>query len=312
MTSGRDIAIVGATHVLARDLAEHLAKAGFGGDRIELFDLEEHAGLLTNYGDEARVMLDAAENSLGEFSVVCFCGLSETTTRFAPQAEQAGVVIDCSGAFAAGDDVTFIDMEGSPGAGGTLAVPTSGTLLLSRLATVTDLADSTCTVFLPASDLSDAATAELSQQAAALLNFGDSPADVLGRRLAFDIWPDATPPDGAANRIRAELEALGVTPPALAALRGSIFHGVAASVHFPHLGAEDLRATLAAHAGVETESDGDTAVDSPGRVAGKSGLFVGAVEALPGGGAWAWLLLDNHIAAVEAAVRAIEVRLDPS
>ncbi len=175
-----------------------------------------------------------------------------------------------------------------------------------------DLSNATCTVLLPASDLSDAATDELSQQAAALLNFGDSPDDVLGRRLAFDIWPDATPPVGAAHRIRAELEALGISAPALAALRGSIFHGVAASIHFPNLAADDLQAALARGDGVVSGSQDDVTVDSPGRVAGKTGLFLGSVESMPGGGSWGWFLLDNHIAAVESAVRAIEVRLDPS
>jgi len=303
------VAIVGATSVLGGDLKDRLATAGYAGDAVELLDLEEHVGLLTQYGDEARVILAAADESLAGFEVVCFCGDRQTVERFAGPAAAAGTAIDCTGCLAAEQKVELVDQTGSPGATGLLAIPLGATLMLEQLAGVIDLADATCTLMLPASELSDAGTEEMAQQASALLSLGESPDDVFGRRLAFDAWPDATRPEGAAGRIRGELERLGIQAPALHAVRGSIFHGIAASIYVPQQDADSLAAALGPIAAIGAETEEKSPVDSPVRVAGRDGLHVGELRDDPRGGAWMWLLLDNHRATTKAALKAIDVRM---
>jgi len=303
------VAIVGATSVLGRDLKDRLATAGYSGDAVELLDLEEHVGLLTEYGDEARVVLAAADQSLSGFEVVCFCGERQTVDRFAAPAAAAGTAIDCTGSVNAEQTVALVDGEGSPGATGLLAVPLGATLLLAQLDGVIDLPAATCTVILPASELADAGTDEMAQQASALLSLGEAPDEVFGRRLAFDAWPDATRPDGAAGRIRGELEQLGIQPPALHAIRGSIFHGIAASLYVPDRNADSLATALAPVAAIGAKTDDKSPVDSPVRVAGRDGLHVGELRDDPRGGAWVWLLQDNHRAITGAALRAIDVRM---
>ena len=303
------VAIVGATSVLGSDLRHRLSTAGYSGDAVELLDLEEHVGLLTEYGDEARVVLAAAEESLAGFEVVCFCGERQTVERFAGPAAEAGTAIDCTGILSADPTVSLVDQEGSPGATGLLSIPLGATLMLAQLDGVIDLAGATGTLILPSSELSDAGTEELAQQATALLSLTESPDDVFGRRLAFDAWPDATQPDGAAGRIRGELEQLGIEASALYAVRGSIFHGIAACIYIPGQDAASLVSALGPVAAIEAETDDKSPVDSPARVAGRDGLHVGDVRDDPRGGAWIWLLQDNHRAITGAALRAIDVRM---
>ena len=303
------VAIVGATSVLGDDLKHRLAAAGYSGDAVALLDLEEHVGLLTEYGDEARLVLAAADESLGGFVVVCFCGGRQTVERFAAPAAAAGTAIDCTGYLAAEQTVELVDQQGSPGASGLLAIPLGATLMLAQLNAVIDLPATTCTVMLPASELSDAGTEEMAQQASALLHLGEAPNEVFGRRLAFDAWPDATRPEGAAGRIRDELEQLGIQAPALHAVRGSIFHGIAASIYVPQRDAASLATALGPIAAIGAETDDKLPGDSPVRVAGRDGLHVGELRDDPRGGTWMWLLQDNHRAITSAALKAIDVRL---
>ncbi|NKB89772.1 MAG: hypothetical protein GKS06_16280 [Acidobacteria bacterium] len=303
------VAIVGPSHVLGSDLKDRLAAAGYPGDAVELLDLDEHVGLLTEYGEEARVVLEAADETLTRFEVVCFCGDHQTTERFAPAAAAAGTAIDCTGSLALEPGVDLVAPDGSPTLSGLLVVPQAGTLLLAGIGSALDLAGAACSLALPASDFSDAGTNELSEQAAALLNFGESPDDVFGRRLAFDVWPDATRPHGAGRRISAELERLGVTAPAIHATRGSTFHGVAASLYLPTHSPEAVRAALAEVATLDGHTNDNEPVDSPARVAGLDGIHAAGLREDPAGGSWVWLTVDNHRAATATALAAVDARL---
>ena len=255
---------------------------------------------------------EAAEATVREHQLVCFCGDPTAAQQFAPVVVAAGgTVIDCTDAHASAADSTLIDAEGSPGATGLLVTPQAGTLLLALLANAVGehIRKAVATVLLPASELSDTGTEELAGQAAAMLNFGDAPLENFGRRLAFDTWLDTTPPAGAAEAIRKQLATLGVPAPALTALRVSVFHAVGASVHFPATPADELRDALQG-AGVPidaTNSDGQL-IDSPSRVAGSSELHVCGVRS-EGAGSWLWSLLDNHHAAAANALGAIRLRL---
>lgn len=303
---------MGSSSVLGADLKDLLARTGYPGRTVELLDLDDQIGLITKYGDEARVTLEAAEDSVREYQLVCFCGDPTAAERFAPVVVAAGgTAIDCTSAHNAATDVTLINAEGSPEATGLLAVPQGGTLLLAILGSALGerFANAVATVLLPASELSDAATEELVGQATSMLNFGDSPQDTFGRRLAFDAWPDATPPVGAAAAIRRQLHSLTLPQPALTALRISVFHATAAAVYVPETSIEELRDMLH-HGGIRVEvtnSDGEM-IDSPTRVAGRPELHACGIRQ-EAAGSWLWALLDNHLAAAAVALAAIKSRI---
>jgi hypothetical protein len=301
------IAIVGPATMLGSDLKDRLAAAGYPGEAVELLDLDDHVGLLTDYGDEARVVLEAADASLRGFELVCFCGDPQTTTRFAPAAAERGTAIDCTGVMSAEPDTGLLGIDGSPHSTGLLVVPHAATLLLVELGTSIDLTSASCTIVLPASEQADAGTEEMAEQASALLNLAEMPDEVFGRRLAFDIWPDATRPAGTASRIRTELEQLGVTAPALRVLHGSTFHGVAASLYVPSATAKEATAMLADVTVQDATNDGDP-IDSPARVVGRDGPHV-ELRDDPAGGCWVWLIADNYRAVTASTLHAIDVRL---
>lgn len=312
MTKPTRLALVGAASVLGTDIKDLLFATGYPGQTVELLDLDDQIGLITKYGDEARVTLEAAEDSVREYQLVCFCGDPTAAQRFAPVVVAAGgSVIDCTSAHSSATDASLIDAEGSPEATGLLVAPTGGALLLAQLGAALgeQFANAVATVLLPASEISDAGTEELVGQATSMLNFGDSPQDTFGRRLVFDAWPDATPPAGAAEAIRQQLRRLNMPQPALTALRVSVFHATAATVYVPDTLSEDLRDTLSRR-GVRvdaTNSDGEV-IDSPTRVAGHSGLHVYGIRQEAAGN-WLWALLDNHRAAATIALAAISARL---
>ena len=311
MSTQTSLALVGSSSVLGGDLKDLLATTGYPGRSVELLDLEDQIGLITKYGDEARVTLLAAENSVREHQLVCFCGDPAAAQQFAPVVVAAGgTVIDCTSAHSSATDRILIDTEGSPGASGLLVVPKAGTLLLSALATALGgrLAHAVATVLLPASELSDAGTEELASQAAAMLNFSDGPHESFGRRLAFDTWLDATPPVSAAETIRQQLASLNLLAPALTALRVSVFHATAASIYLPGTSSEELRDILhQQEIQIDMANADGERIDSPVRVAGHSELYVSDIRA-EAAGCWLWALLDNHQATAMTALAAIRSR----
>ena len=52
------LALVGASSLLGVEVKDQLAASGVPRDAVTLFDLKEVAGVLTEYGDEARVFAE--------------------------------------------------------------------------------------------------------------------------------------------------------------------------------------------------------------------------------------------------------------
>ncbi len=302
------LALVGAASTLGREVKDALAASGVPGGRLALLDLDEHVGLVTDYGDEARTVLEATIEELREHALVCFAGAADTTRRFAPLVAEGGAVaIDCLGVCGGHRDAVLAAAARElplPGRdrGAILLVPHPATQLLQRLAEALGerLRQAVVTLLLPATDTAGGAE-ELAAQAAAVLNFGDGPEQVFGRRLAFDVWPEGEP--GVAARVCEELVALDLPVPALAALRVSVFHVLAANVWIEGLDADTARAALS-KAGVDAAGPGagHPAVDSPVRAAGAVAPTLGAVRELPDRGVYLWLLLDNTQAIAGRAV----------
>jgi aspartate-semialdehyde dehydrogenase len=308
MTDDR-LALVGAASLLGREIKERLAESGLPGEAIVLLDLDDEAGLVTDYGDEARVVAEAAASSLRGHKIVCFCGDDSTTRQFAPIVlDDGATIIDCLGVLHEEARVW-----GAPDAAAArvLTIPHGGTALLSALGEAIDLEGAAATLMLPASELHDSGPEELAQQAAALLSFdAEEKGGVFGRRQAFDMWPDAGAKGGPAVRVRAELRALGATVPRLTTVRVPVFHSIAATLLLPGATAEETLAKLHdAGIGVDDEARGER-IDSPARVAGHAGIRIADVRPDPAGGTWLWALADNYLMAASAVVEIAATHLD--
>lgn len=305
------VALVGATSQVGQELKGQLARVGYPGNRIELLDLEDEVGLVTDYGDEARVVLEAARGSLAAFRLACFCDSPAAARELAPAVtESGGLVVDCTGAFA-GDAGPLAGDGSDPGPGDIVTVPHPGTLLLRSLAVGAGLEGAVSTLLLPASERHSGGAENMARQAAALLNFGETSADdgeAFGRRIAFDLWPDD---GGVGERIAAELQRLGLSCPRLFVLRAPVFHSLSATLWIPEREPRDVADALgAAGVAVDARDDRRRRIDSPARAAGRHGPHVASLRA-DGGGTWAWAVLDNHHAVAAAALQVLAAHLQP-
>ena len=313
---GLRLALVGATSLLGIELKDQLAASAVPRDAITLFDLEEVAGVLTEYGDEARVFAETVAEDVLAHELICFCGDPATAGQYLDAIRDAGKLgIDCTNAWLDEPDAfTWIPGVSAPprvSDDRTIVIPPAACLMLgATLAALGEAGErAVATIFIPASDFGRAGMQELSQQSTAVLNLEEVDVAVFGRQLAFDIWPAAGERGGGAGALASLLARLGFEVPALQLLSAPIFHGMAMSLFLPDADADEVStALLAAGIGVGAE-DGEP-IDSPVLVTGAPGLH--AIDVRPDRhGVWLWLTIDNLHARAAAAVAAIHALSEP-
>ncbi len=308
--NGVRLALVGAASLLGKELKDQLAASGVPPDAVTLFDLEELAGILTDYGDEARVFADTVAENVLAHELVCFCGEPTTAASYLDRIRRGGALgIDCTDAWLE-DPGTFAWIPGvseapSGSDGRTIVIPPAPCLMLgATLAALGELGDrAAATVFIPASDLDKAGLQELSQQSTAVLNLEEVDIEVFGRQLAFDIWPAASDRAGDDSALASLLTRLGFAAPALQIVSVPVFHGMAMSLFVPDADTDKVSTALV-DAGITVGAEDGAPVDSPVLVTGAPGLY--AIDVRPDrDGVWRWLTIDNLHARAAAATAAI-------
>ena len=316
------IALVGASSLLGKELKELLASAGYPGDAVALLDLDELAGLITEYGDEARVLSETAEEEILRQDLVCFCGDQTMVHEHLRKVLEAGhLALDCTGAWLNEPDALLsLPSAGcvpSPRPGSAIVLPSATTQLLAPVvAALGGGAEGlAATVLLPASEPGEEGLNELARQSVAVLNLEEIPDIVFGRQQAFDIWPEPDTSGGLETGAREaeHLRQLGLPVPAVAVLRAPVFHSLSATLHLPGQAVDSVLERLA-QGGLVSEdmvAADQEQIDSPVRVSGTSGVRVGRVWTDDQGGTWLWVLLDNLLARAEAAASTIRALLPP-
>jgi len=310
------LALVGAASLLGQEIKSQLAASGLPGDAVALFDLDELAGVLTDYGNEARVFAEAVAERVLNHELVCFCGDQGTATAYLDALlEGGGLSLDCTGAWLEDDRVSLWAPGVNPpphfAEHRATTMPPATTLMLARtMAALGDLGSgASANIFLPSSERGDGGLHEMSQQATAVLNLLDVEDAVFGRQQAFDLWmPPADDPMGAAS-LGANMARLDVPVPAINVLSASVFHGMALSVFIPGAESSAVGAALQ-DAGIEgvRQEGGEDAIDSPVQVVGHSGIHGVEVRA-DADGVWIWLVADNLRTRAAAAVAAVHTLL---
>jgi aspartate-semialdehyde dehydrogenase len=310
------LALVGAASLLGKEIKDQLAASGFPGTALALLDFEEVAGVLTEYGDEARVFADTVAERVLRHELACFCGNREQAAGHLEGLLAAdGLGLDCTGAWLA-DPRAFAWIPGvtaTPRLHKQRAIvipPASALLLGGTVAALGELVErASINVFLPATERGDAGFEELSQQSTAVLNLLAVDETVFGRQQAFDMWlPSAEHPLSAAS-LGATLDRLGLPVPALEVVSAPVFHGMALSMFVAGAGGDTVRDALEG-GGIdvlEATAARDEA-DSPVRIVGRGGLRAVAVRE-EARGAWVWLVTDNLHTRAAAAVAAIHTLL---
>jgi aspartate-semialdehyde dehydrogenase len=251
------IAIVGASSLAGKELADELGESLLAASDVTLLDDEEVAGdvagQIASVGDEAAVIQTIDASSFERMDFVFFAGTPEATRKHWGAARMAGAsIVDMTGALEGepGVEVRAPFVRASMGLKATLghqdfatvavvaAAPAAVMLALvaERLKTKLPLQHLAATIIEPASEHGREAMDELHQQTVNLLSFQNLPRDQYDAQVAFNVLP--TLGAGAkvdlaasAGRIARHYALVGPELPPLEAqvVHGPVFHGYVAS-----------------------------------------------------------------------------------
>jgi aspartate-semialdehyde dehydrogenase len=248
------IAIVGASSLAGKELADELGESLLAASDVTLLDDEAITGTIAAVGDEAAVILPIDGASFERMDFVFFAGEPETTLKYWGAARMAGAsIVDMTYALegeagvavrapfvraalrrkAAAEDLDFATVAV------VAATPAAVMLALvaERLQAKLRLKSLAATIFEPASEHGREAMDELHQQTVNLLSFQNLPKEQYDAQVAFNVLPSlgelARVDLGAsAARIVRHYGLVGEGLPALEAqmVHGPVFHGYVASV----------------------------------------------------------------------------------
>ncbi len=320
-------AIVGASTLLGKELAEELSGATDVLWDITLFDAEDAGGTMTAAGDEALLIQPIADDSLIGMDLVFFAGDGPTALRFWKVAHAAGAsIVDLTGALEglpgvqvrsplveggiAPDLATIAELSAHP-----VAIMLS--LVASRLRGA-GLKRLAATVLQPASELGNAGVEELHQQTVSLLSFKPLQKDTYDAQVAFNQIASL----GSAAKTNLERtrdtihRQIGILADEAAAhsvtlqlLQAPVFHGYTASVFLEisqEMDEKALRALLFRDLSqlIDEESASNEMAAGKGEVL----LRIAPADTKEGSAFWLWMAADNlRLAARNAAACALEL-----
>jgi len=242
------VAIVGASSLRGKELADALSDSSFAAAEFMLLDDAETIGQLEAVGEEAAVVLRIHSDAFDRVDYAFFTGTPEMTRQYWQDAHRAGAsIIDMTGALDAEPGVIVAapwvaDVLGasisSPDLQTTAIVPAHPAavtlaLLMGRLQKAFTVRSVWATVFEPASEQGRAGMDELHQQTVNLLSFHGLPKAVFGLQIAFNLT-SVLGVDGTANlaaitqRIRSHYAALSqnrLPHLSLQVAQAPVFHG---------------------------------------------------------------------------------------
>jgi len=299
-------AVVDASTLLGKELAEELNDSTAAVWDLTLLDGAEVGGQITSAGEEVLVIKTVSADAFEGIDVVFFAGQAATAREFWKAAHAAGAsIVDLTGA-----------LEGMPGVLlrsawsetaerpdlATIAVvashPMSAVLALieTRLRPL-GLKRLVATVLLPASELGSAGVDELQQQAVGLLTFKPLQKDVYDAQVAFNLL---TALGGAAeldlektrSTIVRQTVALGagVDLLALQLVQAPVFHGYTASVFAEMASGVDETDVRKVLLGGILKAAEDVAPSNES-AAGGGEVLVSLRKS--DGGFWLWMAADN-------------------
>jgi aspartate-semialdehyde dehydrogenase len=325
-------AVVGASTLLGKELAEELNGATNVVWDITLLDAEDAGGTITAAGDEALVIQTISALSFVGMDVAFFAGEGSTALEFWKAAHAAGAsIVDLTGALEEQPQVIvrspLVEGGARPDLATVAEVSAHPAAIMLALANAklrsTGLMRMAATVLQPASELGNAGVEEVHQQTVGLLSFKPLKKDIYDAQVAFNVVASL----GAAAKanladtrekihrhigiLAGDAAADSVT---LQLLQAPVFHGYTASVFVEMsqaLDEEAVRKVLLGDASqlLEEESPSNEVAAGKGEVL----LRVAVTTAMEGSAFWLWMAADNlRLAARNAAACALElVQLKP-
>src|SRR3989475_10148391 len=215
-----NIAIVGSTSLLGKELRQMLDDRGLPVGRLALLETEEYAGLLQEFAGAIQITQVIAPQALQDIDIAFFtCSPEIMQSYLASGAPFPELTIDLTQTGQTG----ILFLHGISGAGvlrrkGYYVNPHPAAIVLGRV--LADLHNkfvvqaAAVTVLEPASERGNAGVDELQEQTVNTLNFQQLESKVFAGQLAFNVLPEREAAERAEQRILEHLAAiLGKTFP---------------------------------------------------------------------------------------------------
>ena len=321
-----NVAIVGSTSLLGKELREMLEDRGFPAGRLALLETEEYAGLLQEFAGDLRITQVISPNAFEDIDIAFFtCGPDIMQSYMASGASFPELTIDLTQAGQEG--TVYLHGISDPKllhASGYFVNPHPAAIVLARILSSLHnkfvLKSAAVTVLEPVSQRGSAGTGELQEQTVNLLNFQQAENKVFEGQLAFNILPEPKVSERTERRVLDQLAGiLGKTfpLPRVMAVQAPVFHAYAFSLFVQFLGdhtTAEVSAELARiGSGVMVHEDSGS--PSPVGVVGTDKIHIGRMrpDSAYGDSHSLWIAADNlRIAASNAIQMAEHIMLAPA
>src|SRR5262252_9063543 len=241
-----NVAIVGSTSLLGKELQDVLDARGLPVGRLALLETEEYAGLLQEFAGEIQITQVIAPSAFDDIDIAFFaCSPEIMKSYMASGAKFPELTIDLTQAGQSGtiylqsiSDTRLLKSHGyfvNPHAA-AIAIGR----ILSSLHNTFVVQSATITLLEPASERGNAGVDELQEQTVNLLNFQQVQSKIFTGQLAFNILSEEEASARTETRILEHLDViLGKTgpKPAITALQAPVFHSHLLTISAALLGA---------------------------------------------------------------------------
>src|SRR5437868_128364 len=208
-----NIAIVGSTSLLGKELQEVVEARGLPTGRMTLLETEEYAGLLQEFAGEIQITQVISPAAFEDVDIAFFtCGPEIMRSYVASGAKFPDLTIDLTQAGREG--TVYLDGISDPRIlqpRGYFVNPHPAAIvigrLLSHLHNTFIVESAAVTVFEPASQRGNAGVDELQEQTVSLLNFQQAEKKIFKGQLAFNILPEDEASANTERRITEQLAA---------------------------------------------------------------------------------------------------------
>lgn len=291
--------LVHSSSLIGQEVKETLARDRKRWTELRLRTTdEEEVGTLTEIAGAAAMVQQLEKAELEDADVVILCGTAEQSRPLLADlpTTASAIVLATDGSIDGATPVIAGINDASLERGQLVLSPHPGVILaahLLRAAAPLAPRRATATLLQSSSAFGREGLDELLDQTRSILAFApEQPREVLGRQLAFSLYPSDPSPLELAGQLGA---CLGEDAPDLevAAVQAGVFHGIAISLHveFPDdPGLERLQALLEESPHLVLAETAPAVID----VAGQDVILVAEISrSTSAGGYWIWAVMDN-------------------
>jgi aspartate-semialdehyde dehydrogenase len=317
-----NIAIVGSTSLLGKELREMLESRALPIGHLALLETEEYAGLLQEFAGEIQITQVISPDAFDDIDIAFFtCGPEIMQAYVASGAKFPDLTIDLTQAGLTG--TVFLNGISDPRllrTHGYFVNPHAATIvigkILAHLHSGFAVESAAVTILEPASERGNAGVDELQEQTVSLLNFQQLEKKVFNGQLAFNILPEPEAAARTEQRITDQLDTIfgkAFPKPALNAVQVSVFHSHAFSMFVNVLASRQELSTHFRNNAIFSISE-DAAGPSPVGIVGSEKIHIDRLRPTnPSTGYALWVVADNlRIAASNAIQTAEHIMLAPA